>query len=133
MKLYRLEVGVLIDESNEDYIWYNTVYDHKHGYYDEDSYFSFHAEELKEVAKKYVKNGVDNTYGVITEFDFELADLGNDVEYAYSIMKEVIETWYIEDWVGLLQCLDDKDMYDIERVVYSLCKRDETIIENFVK
>lgn len=133
MKLYRLEVGVLIDESNEDYTWYNTVYDHKHGYYDEDSYFSFHAEELKEVAKKYVKNGVDNTYGVITEFDFELADLGNDVEYAYSIVKEVIETWYIEDWVGLLQCLGDKDIYDVERVVYSLCKRDEIIIEDFVK
>ena len=38
MKVYFIEVGVLIKNHEEEFDKYNIVYDHLYGYYDEDQY-----------------------------------------------------------------------------------------------
>ena len=65
--LYLTEVGILLERRNPEFERYNKVYDRKHGYYDENQYLKKDKCEAIAEAKKYVENGVPNTYAVITE------------------------------------------------------------------
>lgn len=133
MKLYRLELGVLWDEDNEDVEYYKNVYDHKHGYYNEDCAFSFHKEELERAMETYVTNGVINTYGIITEYDFEFSDFNSDYEVAYDFMKQIVESWYLEDWVGWLQTVET-DIFSTDIIVKSVYKNETgKLIYDFVE
>lgn len=71
MKVYFIEVGVLIKNHEEEFEKYNIVYDHLYGYYDEDQYWSKDINEAKREVVKYVSRGIEGTYGLIKEYDIE--------------------------------------------------------------
>ena len=108
MIAYLVEVGILLTKDHKDFDFYASVYDKKHGYYDENQFYTKTKKEAIEYAKKYVYEGVDATYAVISEttllydFDFE-----NQEEVGY-------ETYLTSD------------------IVYSIAKIDSEIKENFV-
>lgn len=66
---YYIEMGVLImpNEDPELFDQYNNVFNKKYGFFDEDRYKASVLEEAKSNAFEYVKNGVENTYAIITE------------------------------------------------------------------
>lgn len=68
-KVYLCEVGVLLENNDSDYVSYCSVYDKKHGFFDENQYYSTNLKEAKKELTHYVKNGVDGTYGVISLTD----------------------------------------------------------------
>ena len=123
MKIYKIECGVLLEKNHEDFNSYNTVYDKKNAYFDENVSIKETLGDAKDIAKYYVENGVNGTYAVISEFE-----ISND----YTL--EELEENYI-DILGY-------ECYSVENIVYSLFKvknskyrypnTDGRIIENFV-
>ncbi len=117
-KLYQYEVGVLLDEDNDEYEAYSEVWDKKHGYYNEDWGVELDLDSAKKLVKDYVSRGVLNTYGIISEIflsDEELDDVKDNIE----------ENGYFET--------SDYDMdYSLDNVIYSVYKSDNGIVENFV-
>ena len=66
--IYLVDIGVLLENKDHpEYQSYANVYDKKHGYYDEDQYYEPNLQDAIEMVTKYVKNGVENTYGVISK------------------------------------------------------------------
>lgn len=117
-KLYQYEVGVLLDEDDDEYEAYSGVWDKKHGYYNEDWGVELDLDSAKKLVKDYVSRGVLNTYGIISEIflsDEELDDVKDNIE----------ENGYFET--------SDYDMdYSLDNVIYSVYKSDNGIVENFV-
>lgn len=120
MKVYQVEVGVLLNENNEDYESYNIVYDKKYGYYNENIWFCKTLEKAKESALEYVKNGVEKTYGVISEIDIDNENVyislnGNiiDKDSGYDLDSEFCD-------------------YSLDLVVKSYAKMEKEIIEDFI-
>ena len=112
MKVLCLDVGVLLNNDNEDFTAYNTVYDEKYGYYDENQ-IAYKKDELElaiKFARDYVKKGVNMTYAVITD----QGECSNGYDGNF----------------------DDCDIrgfdYCLENVVFSIAKIDDKIVENFV-
>jgi hypothetical protein len=64
-ELFRLEVGVLLDENHPEFDIYNGVYTREHGFYDEDVTICFNYEEAKKHGDDYIRASVDKTYAVI--------------------------------------------------------------------
>lgn len=63
-----VDLGVLLMPGDDEFESYATVYDRKYGYYDEVQEFRYGSEleDVKAEARKYVEDGVDGTYAVIT-------------------------------------------------------------------
>lgn len=122
MKLYQVEVGVLLNESDEEYESYNVAYDEKDGYYNENLWFCKTYEEAKESALEYVENGVEKTYAIISninevdEQEYDINEYGNiiDKETGYDFDSEFVD-------------------YSLESVVKSYKKENGKIVEDFVK
>ena len=111
--LYLTEVGILLERRNPEFERYNKVYDRKHGYYDENQYLKKDKCEAIAEAKKYVENGVPNTYAVITE----------QIGFPDKMTEQDME---IIDPNGIC--------YDTKAVVYSVMKdKDGNIRENFIE
>lgn len=90
MKIFKVEVGVLLPEDDEEFNSYNQVYDKSHGFFDEDvSFFTFESLALA-YAANYVRHGVPETYGIVVELDANL-----DKEQ----IKEIEEHNTLGDWV----------------------------------
>lgn len=83
---YFVEVGVLLDENNEEFEQYNIVYDHKYGYYDENQYFSESFNKAKKEITEYVQKGIKMTYGIISNNDITRSYFTESI--IYSIMKD---------------------------------------------
>ena len=122
MKVYQVEVGVLLNEHDKEYGSYNIVYDEKYGYYNENLWFCKTYDEAKETALRYVNNGVEKTYAIISyindfdEQDFEINEYGNiiDKETGYDLDSEFTN-------------------YNLDYVVKSYKKENGKIVEDFVK
>lgn len=110
MVAYLVEVGVLIDKTNEDYETYSNAYDKQRGYYDENQYYKKDKESAINDVKEYVKNGVENTYGVVSE------------------------TQLNDDLINLLDEIPvENESYEVEDVLYSSAKIDGKIEENIIR
>lgn len=108
--LYLVEVGVLIAKGEPNFEDYSTVYDRKYGYYDENQLYAAELSKAKEYVNDYVKDGVDNTYGVITKSNGFRSNLTD---------KEIAE-----------MPVEGEEYADVE---YSVCKRTGgQIEENFI-
>ncbi len=107
MIAYLVDVGVLLSDEHEEFDSYAIVYDKCHGYYDENQFYTKTREEAIEYVKKYVDNGVDTTYGVVSETNLPL-------DYNFDSGEFGPETYHTVD------------------VVYSIAKIDGEIKENFV-
>ena len=117
-KVYQYEVGILLDEDDDEYDSYNEVWDKQHGFYNEDWGVELDLESAKEYVQSYVNDGVVNTYAIISEIivsDEELEDIKENID----------ENGYVET--------SDFDMdYSIDNVIYSLYKSNNGIVENFL-
>lgn len=69
MKVYLLETGVLLDRADSDYESYSNVYDKMHGFYDECQEFRLSFDKAVEEAESYVRDGIPDTYAVISALD----------------------------------------------------------------
>lgn len=107
MTAYLVDVGVLLDDDHEEYDAYAIVYDKSYAYYDENQFYTKTKEEAIEYVKKYVKEGVVGTYGIVSE---------TTLPYDYD---------FEDDHFG-------PEKYHPADVVYSLAKFDDEIIENFI-
>lgn len=107
MKVYLVDVGVLLSKEHEEFEKYAIVYDKRYGYYDEDQFYTRTKEEAIEYVKKYVEEGVDLTYGIISN-----ATLPDDYDFE-------------NDSFG-------PEKYELSDVIYSIAKFDGKIKENFV-
>ena len=117
MRVYLVEIGILLDENHKDFTSYNTVYDEKHGYYDEGQFYMANEKDAINYIKDYVKSGVPNTYGIvsISELDDKLLDKYNSLE---DMLEDVFPV--------------EHEMYLLDNVRYSLAKMDGEIVENFL-
>lgn len=112
MKAFLVEVGILLGKDNPEFDAYATAYDKEHGYYDEGQYYVESKEKALEDAKKYVNDGVENTYAVVSntelpdDFDFDFENDSN----------------YVED-----------ETYDVDSVIFSAMKQNGVIVESFIK
>ena len=122
MKVYQVEVGVLLNENDEktELYNYNIVFDKKYGYYNENLWFCKTLEKAKESALKYVKSGVEKTYGIISEIDIDNEDVyislnGNiiDKDSGYDLDSEFCD-------------------YSLDLVVKSYAKMEKGIVEDFI-
>lgn len=74
-KIYQVEVGVLLNKDNEEFEYYNNAFDKQWGYYDENIWFTTSKQFARQSALQYVKNGVENTYAIISV----VGELPNDM------------------------------------------------------
>lgn len=74
MTLYFLEVGILLTKENPEFDNYSKVYDRRCGYYDEDRWCVIDSELAVKEAIRYVENGVDRTYAVVSTGPINNAD-----------------------------------------------------------
>lgn len=111
MKVFLLELGVLLSEDSPEYSGYSEAYDKKHGFYDESQEYKSDLKAAIEEAKAYVAAGVENTYAVISE-----AFLSDDLT---------------EDELSEVS-VEDED-YDMESVVFSIAKIEGRLQPNFLK
>ena len=108
MDAYLIDIGVLLEEDDEDFDSYNCVYDQKYGYYDEGQYYLKNKEKAIKDAKKYVEDGVDYTYAIVSK-----TTLPDDFDF---------DEGYVED-----------EEYSLENVVYAIAKINGEIVENFLE
>lgn len=120
IKLYKVEVGVLLDETHPDYESYAYVYDKKHAYYDENVAFFTNKRNAIRYLNHYVADGVVNTYGVLSELDYIPEEIYGDgwKELAEYDLKGVKENGYLEDYIGIFE----SDSYDLAFVTMNKYK-----------
>lgn len=80
--VYMCEVGVLAKPDEQLSDKYYNVWDKAHGYFDETQEFYLDKNKAIDFADKYVSDGVDFTYAIIT---YDIVNLTDD-------QKEIIET-----------------------------------------
>lgn len=144
--LYKIEVGVLLEKDNTDYKCYNSVYDKKNAYYDENVAFELDYARALEYAKNYVDNGVNGTYAIISKLKYNSKQLyggcnDEEIDIVSYDLNNILGGHYLENYIDLF----DSDLYCLDNVIYSLYKErkeDENpynrykngkIIENFIK
>lgn len=64
-ELFLVDTGELLTESEEDFDFYSSVYDHKYGYYDYDQYYTREIGEAKDYAMEQVNKKIPNFYMII--------------------------------------------------------------------
>lgn len=141
--IYKVEVGVLWtkEEKHTDYDCYNEVYDQQYGYYDENVAFELDYNTALKYAEKYVEDGVNGTYAIISKLDFDSEYYKMDAEDVLYMVQCILGGAYIEEYVELF----GGELYSVDNVVYSLCKEKNKehpyylgkgngkIIKNFIK
>ena len=112
---YLVEVGILLPETTKDtnpdeYAFYASAYDKQHAYYDENQYYEKSKDKAIRDVKKYVEDGVDRTYGVVSEIMLsDDIDLDNDETYV------------------------EGEDYDKKDIVFSTVKLNGKFNENFIQ
>lgn len=144
--LYKVEVGVLLDKDNTDYECYNSVYDKKNAYYDENVVFELDYMRALEYAKYYVDNGVNGTYAIISKLKYNSKQLyggcnDEEIDIVSYDLNNILGGHFLENYIDLF----DSELYSLDNIIYSLYKvKDKDhpyrlekgngqIIENFIK
>lgn len=112
MTLFLVDEGALLEENDEEFASYNSVYDHKYGYYDIEQSFFKTLDEAKNEARRYI----------------------NSVEYGYAVVTE--QSGYDDDLTdeGLNEVPVSEADYDVSNVVFSIRKDPNgTMTEGFVE
>lgn len=123
-KVYRVEVGLLLDKEDSEYSAYNNVFDRLNAYYDEGDGFFEDLEEAKAFAKSYVKSGMNGTYGIVS-------DLGELPEDMVVSDKKLLFKDDSND-VDFINAFDTETLYGANSVVYSVRKVNDKLEEDFV-
>lgn len=106
---YLLELGVLLSPTDDEYNAYANVYDKQHGFYDESQEYKTNLQEAIQEAQDYVKEGVENTYAVLSQTCIH-----------DTLSNEEIENTLVEN-----------ETYELEDVLFSLQKKEGNIMPLF--
>lgn len=101
-------LGVLLTEEDEEFEDYANVYNNKYCFYDEGQYYEREESKAATDARKYVENGVKNTYAIVSN-----TILPDDFDF---------DEGYVEG-----------EKYILDDVVYSVAKLNGKIVENFLE
>ena len=119
--IYKVEVGVLLPETHKDYNDYADVYDKKHAYYDENTLFFTNKKMAFAYVKRYVRNGVRNTYGIISALKYDpIAIYGNANPFMYSFedMQQLEKEHFLDNYIDLF----GNDNWDVKNVIFNIYK-----------
>lgn len=120
-KAYLVDEGTLLEKSDQEYANY-AVYDKEYGYYDDDQYFTADLEKAKQACMKYVATSGDWAYGVITE--------QHVTDDQLSRIRQYDRTQDVDGRVELTKVDPD---YTLDRVVFSVCRKQGVVIQDFIK
>ena len=122
IKLYKVEVGVFLKKEHPDYKDYAKVYDKQHAYYDENVVFFRSKRNAKEYLKNYVFFGVVNTYGILSELEYDPQEIyGNDHEkYAQSDLFDIDNSGIFENYVDVF---GGNVLYGVKNVIFTRYKK----------
>ena len=122
--LYKVEVGVLLPKKHEEYEDYSQVYDKKHAFYDENTLFFTNKEKAITYAKKYVRNGVVNTYGIVSALNYDPVAIYDEEEaamYSFEDMQQIEQEGCLENYDDLF----GEDNWDVKNVIFNIYKPKE--------
>lgn len=122
--LYKVEVGVLLPKTHKDYKDYSQVYDKKHAFYDENVVFFTNKEKAITYAKRYVRNGVVNTYGIVSALNYNPVAIYGEVNplmYSFEDMQQIEQEGCLENYVDLF----GEDNWDVKNVIFNIYKPKE--------
>lgn len=129
MKLYLVDLGILLKADNPEFEAYKVVYDKMHSYYDKNQYFVKDKDKAIEDAKKHVNEAGDDAYAVICECEYdgtftdaEIADLpcGRDADYNNVIFSCTMYArgYYRENFV-------DTSIMHPERIIHDVYQKNK--------
>ena len=104
--VYLIDEGILLEKDNPEFPDYS-AYDNKYGYYDENQFYISKKSKANRLAKKYVENGEEKTYAIVSKTS-------------------------IDDTADINDCPVEGESYLLEDVVYSVAKINGVIVENFL-
>ena len=122
--LYKVEVGVLLPKTHKEFKDYSQVYDKKHAFYDENVVFFANKEKAIMYAKRYVRNGVVNTYGIVSVLNYNPVDIygeANPLMYSFEDMRQIEQEGCLENYVDLF----GEDNWDVKNVIFNIYKPEE--------
>jgi hypothetical protein len=125
IKLYKVEVGVLLKKDNHDYESYSQAYDKQHGYYDENVAFFRSKKNAKEYLKNYVFFGVVGTYGILSELVYSQNEIGYTDEDTKRIIKDIDECGIFDDYIDIF----GEDLYDTKNVIFTRYKKSQKVFK----
>lgn len=125
IKLYKVEVGVLLKKDHPDYESYSQAYDKQHGYYDENVAFFRNKKNAKEYLKNYVFFGVVGTYGILSELVYNQDEIGYTNEDTKRILKNIDEYGIFEDYIDIF----GEDLYDTKNVIFTRYKKSPKVFK----
>lgn len=123
IKLYKVEVGVLLPKTHKEYEDYSQVYDKKHAYYDENVVFFTNKRNAIRFLNHYLANGVVNTYGILSELNYVPEEIyGDDYErYSNEDIENIKSFGCLENY----QEIFGSENYDIAFVTRNKYKVDD--------
>ena len=122
--LYKVEVGVLLQENNKEFNDYACVYDKKHAYYNENTLFFTNKCKAIAWAKKYVHRGVARTYAVVSALKYDSVAIygnANPLMYSFEDMKQIEEEGCLENYIDMF----GEDNWDVKNVIFNIYKPKE--------
>jgi hypothetical protein len=119
IKLYKVEVGVLLKKDHPDYESYAVAYDKKNAYYNENEIFFLNKKTAKAYLKNYVFFGVVGTYGVLAELVYDQKQIGYTDEDTKRILKDIDECGIFEDWAEVFA----GELYNMGNVIFTRYKK----------
>ena len=137
--IYKVEVGVLLEKNNEEYNDYSQVYDKQHAFYDENVVFFAEKIDAIDFAKKYVTDGVIDTYGIVKLIKYNAEELYGKPNNIYDVihdcetikydMLQIIDEHILENWRDMF----GSENFDMSNIVLSVMKsKDGSLVENFL-
>lgn len=122
--LYKVEVGVLLPKTHKEFKDYSQVYDKKHAFYDENVVFFTNKEKAIMYAKRYVRNGVVNTYGIVSVLNYNPVAIygeANPLMYSFEDMQQIEQEGCLENYVDLF----GENNWDVKNVIFNIYKPED--------
>lgn len=114
MNAYLVDVGTLLDEHDKEFNRYSGAYDYKYGYFDECQFYSLNLGEAVKYVSDYVKKGVDNTYGIVSQTSLDEDAL------------------FLSPSNSIYDVQVENESYNPKLVVFNARKENGVFIENFM-
>lgn len=119
--VYLVDEGTLLEKDDPEYGYY-TSYDEEYGYYDDEQYLTTDLEGAKRACMEYVAKNEGWAYGIITE--------QHVTDYQLSQIQQYDQTQEVDDRVEPSRVYPD---YTPDSIVFSVCKKQGVVIQNFIK
>lgn len=122
--LYKVEVGVLLPKTHKEFKDYSQVYDKKHAFFDENVVFFTNKEKAITYAKRYVRKGVVNTYGIVSALNYNPVAIYGEEDtpmYSFEDMQQIERAGCLENYVDLF----GEDNWDVKNVIFNIYKPED--------